>query len=61
MAGTVLLWCKSGGDRGKRVSMLVYGLSLIFCYAASTLYHGVRLPADRVAEFARWTARASLP
>ena len=53
LAGTLILWRRSGGDIGKRVSLLVYGLSLIFCYAASTLYHGVRLPADRVAAFAR--------
>src|SRR5437588_1460521 len=53
MPGTVILWRRSGGDLGKRPSLLVYGLSLIFCYAASTLYHGVRLPDDRVAWFAR--------
>ena len=51
--GTVVLWRRSGGDPGKRASLSVYGLSLIACYAASTLYHGVRLPADRVAAFAR--------
>jgi hemolysin III len=33
--------------------LLVYGFSLIFCYAASTLYHGFRLPADRLAAFIR--------
>ena len=53
LAGTLVLWRRSGGDLRKRLSLLVYGLSLIFCYAASTLYHGVRLPADRVAAYAR--------
>jgi hemolysin III len=53
LPGTLILWRRSGADLGKRLSLLVYGLSLIFCYAASTLYHGVRLPADRVAAFAR--------
>jgi hemolysin III len=53
LPGTLLLWRCSGGDPGKRLSLLVYGLSLAFCYAASTLYHGVRLPADRVGAFAR--------
>src|SRR5260370_4268315 len=51
LPGTLILWRRSDGDLGKRLSVLVYGLSLIFCYAASTLYHGVRLTADRVAEF----------
>ena len=51
--GTLLLWRRSGGDHGKRLALLVYGLSLAFCYSASTLYHGVRLPEARVAAFAR--------
>ena len=51
--GTLLLWQGSAGDRGKRLAVLVYGFSLAFCYAASTLYHGVRLPATRIAAFAR--------
>ena len=38
---------------GKQLALLVYGLSLTFRYAASTLYHGVRLPAARIAAFAR--------
>src|SRR5437764_6686634 len=53
LPGTLLLWRRSAGDSTKRLSLLIYGLSLAFCYAASTLYHGVRLPADRVAAFAR--------
>ena len=53
LPGTLVLLRRSGGELGKRLSLLVYGLSLIFCYAASTLYHGVQLPADRVAAFAR--------
>jgi hemolysin III len=53
LSGALILWRRSGGDLGKRLSLLVYGLSLIFCYAASTLFHGVRLPADRLADFAR--------
>src|SRR3954453_4460674 len=53
VVGTLVLWRRSGGDPGKRLSLLVYGLSLILCYAASTLYHGVRLPPEEVAWFAR--------
>src|SRR5437764_1364648 len=45
LPGTLLLWRRSAGDTTKRLSLLVYGLSLAFCYTASTLYHGVRLPA----------------
>ncbi len=53
LAGALILWRRGGGDPGKRISLLVYGLCLISCYAASTLYHGVRLPPDRLAVFIR--------
>src|SRR5271167_2028174 len=53
LPGTVLLWRRSAGDPMKRLTLLVYGLTLAFCYSASTLYHGVRLPASRIAAFAR--------
>jgi hemolysin III len=51
--GTVMLWQRSAGERAKRISLLVYGLTLAFCYLASTLYHGVRLPSSGVAAFDR--------
>jgi hemolysin III len=53
LAGTIPLWQRSGGDFAKRLSMLIYGVTLAFCYLASTLYHGVRLPAAEIATFAR--------
>jgi hemolysin III len=53
LPGTVLLWRRSVGDSTKRLSLLVYGLTLAFCFLASTLYHGVRVPATRIAAFAR--------
>src|SRR5580658_8583256 len=53
LPGTCLLWRRSAGDPTKRLTLLVYGLTLAFCYSASTLYHGVRLPAARIAAFAR--------
>ncbi len=53
LPGTVLLWRRSTGDPTKRLSLLVYGLTLAFCYSASTLFHGVRLPASGIAAFAR--------
>jgi hemolysin III len=53
LPGTLLLWRRSGGDQGKRLALLVYGFSLVFCYLASSLYHGVQLPPARIAAFAR--------
>ena len=53
LPGTFLLLRRSAGDPAKRLSLLVYGLTLAFCYSASTLYHGVRLPAAGIAAFAR--------
>jgi hemolysin III len=53
LPGTLLLWRRSGGDPPKRLTFLIYGLSLVSCYAASTLYHGLRLPKDRLALFDR--------
>jgi hemolysin III len=51
--GTFLLLQRSRGDNSKRLSLLVYGLTLIFCYTTSTLFHGVRLPPTEIAAFAR--------
>ncbi len=49
--GTILLLSQSRRDPAKRVSLLIFGLSLAFCYACSTLYHGLRLPKNKLAEF----------
>jgi hemolysin III len=51
MPGTVLLWRRSERDRSKQISLLVYGLSLVFCYAASMLLHGLKLPGERLLVF----------
>ncbi len=54
LIGTLLLWRRSSGCHpAKRLSLLVFGLSLAFCYAASTLYHGLRIPKDGLAVFDR--------
>ncbi len=53
LIGTYILWRRTTGEPSKRLSMLVYGLTLVFCYSASTLYHGVRLPPQDIAAFAR--------
>lgn len=38
----VLLWRQTRGDRSKQLSLLVYGLTMAGCYAASMLFHAVR-------------------
>ena len=53
LPATAYLWRRSGGDRGKQVSLLVYGLSLAFCYGASTLFHSVCLPAAWIQQLNR--------
>ena len=54
LLGTLLLWRRSpGAHPASRLSLLVFGLSLAFCYAASTLFHGLRIPKDRLAPFDR--------
>jgi hemolysin III len=45
---TLVLWRRGRGDRGKQLSLLVFGVSMALCYAGSTLYHAVRLPPDVV-------------
>jgi hemolysin III len=50
---TLLLWRLCRGNRLKQVGLLVFGMSLAFCYAASMLYHGVCLPSGQLDWFAR--------
>jgi hemolysin III len=50
--GTVLLWRRSRGNRPKQVSLLVFGLSLIYCFLGSALYHSVQLPEGQRGAFA---------
>ena len=52
--GTWYLWQRSrGSPPARRLSLLVFGLSLAFCYAASTLYHGVRASGEGLSAFDR--------
>ena len=53
LPATVLLWRRTGGQTGKRLALLIYGLTLAFCYLASTLFHGVRASAASINGFAR--------
>ncbi len=48
---TWLLWRKSGADLAKRLSVLVFGMSLAFCYAGSMLYHGVQASSRGLERF----------
>ncbi len=50
---TFLLWKRCGNDRAKRLSFLVFGLSLSACYLGSMLYHGVRLTEEGIDFFDR--------
>jgi hemolysin III len=53
LPGTLLLWRRCAGEPAKRLTLVVYGLTLAFCYSASTLYHGARLPAAGIAALDR--------
>jgi len=53
LPATALLWHRCRGDRAKQLAMLIFGASSFLCFASSALYHGVRLPADRVEFLAR--------
>jgi hemolysin III len=49
LPGTLFLWRLSRGDRLKQISLSIFGISLVCCYGASTLYHSVRLPQADIA------------
>ncbi len=52
--GTVYLWRRSRGHAiSTRLSLLIFGLSMTFCYAASTLFHGMPLATGLVPWFDR--------
>jgi hemolysin III len=53
LPGATLLWRRSAGDRPKRLSLFIYGSTLAFCYAASTLFHGLRVSDARIGALAR--------
>jgi hemolysin III len=53
LPGTLWLWRRGRGDRTKQLSLLIYGLSLAFCYGASALFHGVRVDEQRLGVFQR--------
>jgi hemolysin III len=50
---TLILLQRSGRDSAKRLSFLIFGLSLSACYLSSMLYHGVRLEKSGIELFDR--------
>lgn len=42
---TVWLWRRGGDDLARKLSLLVFGLCAAFCFGASMLFHGARVPA----------------
>lgn len=45
--GTILLVWLTWQEMGKMISLAVYGISMVALYMASTLFHGIKLPAGR--------------
>jgi hemolysin III len=52
LAGVLLLWRCGRTDRARQLTLLIYGLTLVFCSGCSTLFHGVRLPDEQIRTFA---------
>ncbi len=44
--GLALLWRRGQGSRAKQVSLMIYGICLVFCSAGSTLYHSIRVKGE---------------
>lgn len=48
LPASLALWLRCRGSRMKQFSLLLFSLTLVLCFAGSTLYHGVRLPRAQV-------------
>ncbi|HVY60495.1 MAG TPA: hemolysin III family protein [Planctomycetota bacterium] len=53
LAGGVVLWRRSAGDRAKQVSMAIYAAGLVLLYTASAAYHLVTAPPEVLANYRR--------
>ena len=42
LPATYLLWRRCGDSLSRRISFLIFGLSLALCYLGSAAFHGVR-------------------
>ena len=49
IAGTIALWLLAPGDLPKQITLLIYGLSLVALYAASSAYHLIVTSPERTA------------
>jgi hemolysin III len=47
----MILWRLTRGDSLRRFGVTVFGASMVLLYAASGLFHGLRLPADELRTF----------
>lgn len=41
VVGAVVLWSRGGGDAGRQLALLIFGVSLVGLYTVSSLYHSV--------------------
>ena len=48
LVATLFMVRFTSGDRARRLCVLVFGLSMIVLYAASGLYHSLKLPVDQL-------------
>jgi hemolysin III len=48
---TRFLWIRSRGDLPKQIALLIFGLSMVFCFGGSALFHAVRLSRHQVKIF----------
>jgi hemolysin III len=53
LPATFVLLRRCEGDRAKRLTLLVFGLTMATCYLGSMLYHGVRLEKEGIEFFER--------
>lgn len=53
LPATFILWRRCESDRAKRLSLLIFGLTMSACYLGSMLYHGVRLEREGIDFFER--------
>src|SRR4051812_22998241 len=44
LPATIWLWRRGGADLAKKLSLLIFGSCASFCFGASMLYHGARVP-----------------
>jgi hemolysin III len=53
LPATFVLWRRCDGDPAKRLSVLIFGMTMSACYLGSMLYHGVSLEKEGIDFFER--------